>query len=205
MEKQENLSKERIEEKKEDTARHKTDYRLLSTIVMSIFVVFVIGWSICHTVRDINQQATANQAAGEKKTKAQEKQNVGKDLDVDALVRDLLGKVIFDTELKKLDDTVAEGMITAESGTKLQVYMGNGSFADEIVIMTAKNEADAKKNQENAKTHLEEMKTMFQDYIPKEAKKIEDAISIQSGNYVIVCITSDVNTADKIIKSAINQ
>ena len=83
--------------------------------------------------------------------------------------------------------------------------MGNGSFADEIVIMTAKNEADAKKNQENAKTHLEEMKTMFQDYIPKEAKKIEDAISIQSGNYVIVCITSDVNTADKIIKSAINQ
>ena len=199
MEKQENLSKERIEEKKEDTARHKTDYRLLSTIVMSIFVVFVIGWSICHTVRDINQQATANQAAGEKKTKAQEKQNVGKDLDVDALVRDLLGKVIFDTELKKLDDTVAEGMITAESGTKLQVYM------DEIVIMTAKNEADAKKNQENAKTHLEEMKTMFQDYIPKEAKKIEDAISIQSGNYVIVCITSDVNTADKIIKSAINQ
>lgn len=179
----------------------KTDYRLLLTAAMGVFVIAVMCWGVYGMIRDMNQTETVQT----EQTKVKKQKKTDKKLDENALITNLLKTVAFETELKKLDDSVAGGMIATEEGTKLQVYMGNGSYADEIIVMTAENEKAAQTNQENAKTHLDEMETMFRDYIPKEAKKIENAVRVRCGCYVIVCVTSDTDTAKKVIDAAIDQ
>ena len=81
--------------------------------------------------------------------------------------------------------------------------MGNGTYADSLIVMTAANESDAETDQKNVESYLEEMKKQFNDYIPEEVKKIENAVKVRCGCYVIVCITSDTDTAKKTIDSFI--
>lgn len=190
--------------KSERKAFMKPDFHMLFIGVMGVFVVFVMGWGICQTVKVIN---TADQTTEETvqpiKKIEDNSENAGKTFDVDELIQKILDHVAFEVELNKLDDTVAEGMVETTEGTRLQIYMGNGTFADELLVMTAKNETDAKKNREYAAAHLEETKSAFRAYLPKEAEKIENAVSIRCGCYVIVCVTSDYETAEQTINSMI--
>ena len=191
--------------KAKSNASLKPDFRLLFILVMTIFVLFVMGWGACQRVKDINMAdriSAYNNDPGIKKVE-DNSQNAGKSIDMDALVKRVLDKVAFEAELNKLDDSVAEGMVETTEGTKLQIYLGNGTFADELIVMTAKNESDAKQNQESIKLHLADSKKSFENYNPKEAKKIEQAVSIRCGCYVIVCITSDYETAEETINAFI--
>lgn len=124
-------------------------------------------------------------------------------IDVDALAKKILDNVAFDVELDRLEDSVAEGMVQMSDGTKLQIYLGNGASADELVLMTATSEKNAEMNQKYIEEHLNEKKRQFQLYMPEQVKKIENAVKLRTGSYVIVCITSDVETAKKTITSFI--
>jgi len=188
-------------------AAGKPDMRLLVVSIMGIFMLAASGWGVTQMVRMLNtrgQMATYEEVQSIKKIEDNSK-NVGKTIDVDGLVEKILNKVVFDAELNKLDDSVAEGMVETTEGTKLQFYVGNGTYADELLIMTAKSEKDAKENQENAKAHLTETRQAFQDYIPKEAEKIDHAVSVRCGCYVIVCVTADYETAEKTINAVIQE
>ncbi len=203
--KQDTVKKE-AEKSTERPARAKVDVRTVLLGVFGIFIAFVMGWGVCQTVRSINTAGQMNVVTAEPIKKIEDNsRNEGKKIDVDALVEKVLDQVAFDAELNKLDDSVAEGMIETTEGTKLQIYMGNGTYADELLVMTAKSEADAKKNQEYAAAHLQEAKSTFRDYIPKEAKKVENALNIRCGCYVIVCVTSDYETAEQVINSVIKK
>lgn len=188
-------------------ASGKPDIRLLLISLMGIFVLGAMGWGICQHVKGINtrgEMTTYEAVQGLKKIE-DNTENAGKTIDVDKLIQKILDNVVFDAELNKLDESVAEGMVEITEGTKLQFYAGNGIYADELIVMTAKNEEDAKKNQENVKIHLSETKKAFQDYIPEEAGKIDNAVSIRCGCYVIVCITSDYEKAEKTIHAMIQE
>jgi hypothetical protein len=202
------MAEEKKEERKKNVrvAALKPDFHMLFIGVMGVFVVFVMVWGICQTIKAINTTAYPATATAQPVKKVEDNsKNAGKTIDVDKLIQKLLDKVVFETDLNKLDDSVAEGMVETTEGTKLQIYMGNGTFSDEILVMTAKNEEDAKTNQENASTHLQETKSAFQDYIPKQAEKINHAVSVRCGCYVIVCVTADYETAEETIQSIIQK
>ena len=40
----------------------------------------------------------------------------------------------------------------------------------------------------------------FQDYLPKEAKKIDDAVILQSGKYIVACVSGDKDMAGSVIR-----
>lgn len=188
-------------------AAGKPDMRLLVISMMGIFLLVTSGWGVTQMVKAVNtrgQMTTYEEVQSIKKIEDNSK-NVGKTIDVDGLIEKVLNKVVFEAELNKLDDSVAEGMVQTTEGTKLQFYVGNGTYADELLVMTAKSEKDAKENQENAKMHLTETRQAFQDYIPKEAEKIDKAVSIRCGCYVIVCVTADYETAEKTINAVIQE
>ena len=42
-------------------------------------------------------------------------------------------------------------------------------------------------------------KAAFENYAPKEMEKLNKAIIFQKGNYVVVCITDDVDNAQKVL------
>lgn len=168
--------------------------------VMAVFVVFAAGWGICQLVRTINlgeEQQNMIMQPGEQVV--DNSANAGKTIDVDKLVTRVLDNVTFEAELNPLEDSVAFGMIDTAEGTDLRIYMGNGTYSDELVVMTALSEADAEQNQKSAETHLSEMQKQFNDYIPKEAKKIDSAVRVRCGCYVVVCVTNDTETAKKTI------
>ncbi|MCI8379578.1 MAG: DUF4358 domain-containing protein [Lachnospiraceae bacterium] len=191
--------------KADSVKKVRMDLRLLFLSVMGLFIVVIFGWGICQSIKEINTKEKIMEYRGTEGIKKVEdnSRKAGETIDVEALVKKVQDKVIFEAELNKLGDSVAEGMIETAEGTNLQIYVGNGTYADELIIMTAKNESDAKQNQESVKTHLSETKKAFEDYLPEEAKKIEKAVSIRCGCYVIVCVTADYETAEKTINAFI--
>lgn len=203
----EEIPEEQVEEEKKDRAFARPDMRLLLLGVMGIVLLFSIGWGICQMVREINTRgevATYEEIQSIKKVEDNSR-NEGKTIDVEQLIQKVLDNVAFEAELNKLDDSVAAGMVETAGGTKLQFYVGNGTYADELLVMTARNEEDAKRNQENAKVHLSETKEAFQHYIPKEAEKVDKAVSIRCGCYVIVCVTADYEKAEQVINDIIQE
>lgn len=174
-------------------------YRFYACILMAVFVIFVMGWGICQLVRAINTGEEQKILVQPGEQVVDNSANAGKTIDVDKLVDTVLDSVDFEAELNLLDDSVASGMIETAEGTDLRVYMGNGTYADELVVMTALSEKDAQQNQKNAEAHLAEMQKQFNDYLPREAKKIDNAIQVRCGCYVVICVTNDTETASKKI------
>lgn len=193
--------------KAEKTPRQKQEERrFFCTVFMAVCVLFLAGWSVCQMIKNINSGAQVISLSGQPNEVVEDNsQNEGKKIDVNKLAEKVLNNVSFDVELNKLSDSVAEGMISTTEGTSLQVYIGNGAYADELIIMTALNEEDAKTNQENVETHIREIRKQFNDYKPDQVKKIDNAVQIRSGCYVIVCVTSDADTAKKTIEAFMKQ
>ena len=162
---------------------------MVTIMFVMVIVIFILG-SI-QLFRDIAKQNTSNTAKTEKVY--DNSKNAGKTLDVDA------------SDLEKLDDSVANGMVKTATGTKLQIYLGNGTYADELIVMTGKSEKDARENQQHVRKHFEDMKKSFEDYLPNEAKKIDKAVIIRCGSYLIACVTSDYEKAKDVITKAIKE
>lgn len=122
-------------------------------------------------------------------------------LDTGALASTVIKKVDFDTKLEKMDDSVAQSMITTSSeNTRTELYMGEGTSADELLIVTVEDEDQMDQEIENVQKHLTDMRQSFQDYLPKEAKKIDDAVILQSGKYIVACVSGDKDTAGSVIR-----
>lgn len=122
-------------------------------------------------------------------------------LDTKAFASTVIKKVAFDTKLEKMDDSVAQSMITtASEDTSTELYMGEGTSADELLIVTVEDESQMDQEIENVQKHLTDMQQSFQDYLPKEAKKIDDAVILQSGKYIVACVSGDKDTAGSVIR-----
>ena len=100
-----------------------------------------------------------------------------------------------------MEDSVAQSMITtASENTRTELYMGEGTSADELLIVTVEDEDQMDQEIENVQKHLTDMRQSFQDYLPKEAKKIDDAVILQSGKYIVACVSGDKDTAGSVIR-----
>lgn len=209
---------------KKDTARTQQPsasegYRFLIVAGMCVFVLFVMIWSFTQTVKGINLEKNRTVSAGVEQAEDRQKDGdgqventekpeegkagSGKDIDMEALAKKLIKEVGFETKLAKIDDSVASGMISVEDGTELNIYMGNGSSADELILMKAGNELAAEENMKSAEAHLKELQQSLADYLPEQAKKIDSAVKVQSGDYVFICVTADTEKAKKIINNAV--
>lgn len=190
-------------------------YRFPIVAGMCVFVIFVMIWSFTQTVKGINleknsptgsEPSASQQTEQPKEDEAEPKKEEvksGKDINMAALAKKLIKGVSFETKLAKLDDSVASGMIATADGTELMIYMGNGSSADELILMKAGSESAAEENMGNAEAHLKELQQSLADYLPEEAKKIDSAVKVQSGAYVFVCVTADSEKAKKLINNAV--
>lgn len=69
--------------------------------------------------------------------------------------------------------------------------IGDVALADELVIMKAK-EGDTAALEKGAKARLQSQKESFQDYIPEQCKRLDDAQIIVKGDYVMYVCCDDV-------------
>lgn len=123
-------------------------------------------------------------------------------VDTAALTTSLTSDISYDNELSELSEDDITNYVTVEDGVKGVMYMSSGSTAEEVAVFTAPDEATASTMKNNVQEFLNDQKTSFEDYIPEEAQRIDDAVLVVKGNYVILCVSGDSDKAQEIIDNA---
>lgn len=131
----------------------------------------------------------------------------GKEYDLDEvqLADKLLSEVNFDCELYQVQEESVDNFVTLEGAEKKIMYMGSGSYADSFGIFRLDSVESAKAASDSVTSYLADLQDSFKDYIPKEADKVQNAITVQKGKYVIFCITSDGENAAAIIEDSFTE
>lgn len=126
-----------------------------------------------------------------------------KAVDTAALASSLLNDISYDEQLVQLDKEDITNYIDLEDNVEVQMYMSSGSTAEEVAVFTAKDKEGARRQKENVQSFLDDQRDSFSSYIPQEAKRIEDAVLVAEGNYVILCVSGHSEEAQVIIDQAL--
>lgn len=171
-------------------------------ILMSVAVLAISVWAFMQSIHvDAGEGVVQTTLSGGGIADTKETESQTEDVDVEALVLAVLEGVSFDTELAEQDAAVVDSMVMkAVEDTEVKLYIGDGTCADELLIIAAADTDSAKQEIESVQQHLTDMQQSFRDYLPKEAKKIDDAVILQKGRYIIACVCGDREQAKKIIE-----
>jgi hypothetical protein len=171
-----------------------------AVVVMAGIVLGISLWAFIMSLHtEASGGVTDKSTVGDSTTQASGE--TGDALDVEAIAAAAMEEISFDTELTRMQDSVVESMIsTASEDTRVDLYMGEGTCADELLFVTVADDSDLDGEIEVVQNHLAEMQQSFQDYLPKEAKKIDDAVLLQKGRYIVACVSGDRDKAKKVLK-----
>ena len=161
--------------------KRKKLFMVLMTLIIATGIIFAAGCS-----------SDSTESNGDKEIS----------VDTKALAADIVAKVKFVATMNEIDSELLDINYTVEEGTTGVSYKAGGQVADEVTIFTAKDEESAKKMLDNVKEYIDEQKDIFVSYAPAEVAKLEKAIAIQKGKYVVFCVTADVENAKTIINKA---
>lgn len=124
-------------------------------------------------------------------------------IDINKLSQDIIENIEFEDELNKMDKETVSKLYDINTFTSQSVYMSSGATAEEIAIFEFENKDECIIALEKAKKRIDEQKQNFKDYMPKEIKKIENAIIKNKNNYLIVCITDNQEKVEKVLNKYI--
>ena len=127
------------------------------------------------------------------------------EVDTEALASSLASDITYSEELSQISESDISSYITMQDDVKGIMYMSSGSTAEEVAVFTAPDEATAATMKENVQEFLDDQKTSFEDYIPEAAQRVENAVLVEKGNYVVLCVSDDSDKAQDIIDKALNK
>ena len=163
--------------------------RFLIVFIMALFTSAVFIWAIGGLIGNLNKKSPMQGESNDDIISDKTISEVNK-IDSEKLAENILSKVKFDTELKRIDSSVAEGMIKTDKESELNIYMGSGNFSDELIIVRSADEEKAEKDQKVVEDYLKDMRKSFEAYIPEQAKKISDARITYFTGASIICLLS---------------
>ncbi|HIY21132.1 MAG TPA: DUF4358 domain-containing protein [Candidatus Flavonifractor merdigallinarum] len=91
--------------------------------------------------------------------------------------------------------------IDANNVTDSAVYTSLTAGAEEIAVLTLKDEDTAKQAMEALRDRVSEQTEALKDYQPEEVGKLDKAILDQKGNSVLLVVANDADAAQKVLKS----
>lgn len=114
----------------------------------------------------------------------------------------LLSMQLFEDELAPVESSFSEMLmnITASDYKTALIYMGSGATAERLAIFEAADSDAAKTLTQKCNDHVQEQITAYADYMPKEVDKLEHALVLSKGNYVILCVAGNYEEAEKAIQ-----
>ena len=125
--------------------------------------------------------------------------NKGITIDINELSKDIIENIEFEDELNKTDNETASKLYDINNFTSQSVYMSSGATSEEIAIFEFEDKEACKVALEKANKRIEEQKQNFKDYMPKEMKKLENAMIKNKNQYLIVCITNHPEDVGRIL------
>ena len=133
-------------------------------------------------------------------------QNSGKTITAatDEVAQSLQESLSFEYELSKLSDDAANRLYSLDGNIleEQAVYVGvGGALADEVSVWRVKDEKDAATVKEAAEKRVENQEASFENYVPEEMPKLENAVITVDGDTIILCVSSDSDKAKEVIAS----
>lgn len=119
-------------------------------------------------------------------------------IDIETLLKDIIQNVKFEDEMNEANKEIVQKLYNIDNCVSQKVYISSGATAEEIAIFEFQNKDEVNNALEKANTRIEAQKENFENYVPKEINKLENAIIVKKDRYLIICITEDEN-AQKII------
>ena len=100
------------------------------------------------------------------------------------------------------DDNAAELLayvsdIDYEKVSNFFVSYSKEGLADEIVVISVKDEADVHVAKESLQKHLEHRKNLFANYAVEQASRLDSAVLKVSGRYVVLIIADEYSKIEK--------
>ncbi len=125
-----------------------------------------------------------------------------KDLNLDELATSLLTEVTFKYDMEKLDTDTALGLYSASAAdiSYVCMYSAGGASADEIAIFKANSDDATARIYSAAEMRIESQTTSFVDYVPEEVPKLNDAVLLRSGQYIVLCVSETPDAANQIVQ-----
>ncbi|BCJ95963.1 hypothetical protein acsn021_35320 [Anaerocolumna cellulosilytica] len=133
------------------------------------------------------------------------KKNENVAVDVKQLGTNLVTEITYEDELSEIDLDTAKNIYEVEEAeiTDYSIYVSSGATAEEIAVIGCKDSNSVKIVEEAFETRVENQKTSFQDYVPEELKKLDKAVIIKKGNYVVFSVSNDDTKAKDIINNSL--
>ena len=82
------------------------------------------------------------------------------------------------------------------------VYMSTAASACEVAVIQCKDSSYVSEVQDLLQTRVDNQTTLYSSYNATETQKLEAAILRTSGNYVVLCVCDDTETAENILSEA---
>lgn len=123
------------------------------------------------------------------------------DIDVSAVLDALLTQVQYDTALTDVGDDTRYYFPNLPENSEIQYYLGNGYYADEVLVLTLARESDGEAAMEIVDNHIQELRKQYENYIPEEAEKIDQAVLCSTDRCIFLCITADYKTANHVLEA----
>ena len=112
-------------------------------------------------------------------------------------------EITYTDTLSEMDDSLMDYLYpdidSADVSEKI-IYISSGSTAEEIAAFQAVDEKAAERIEEGLKKRIEQQTESFTDYVPEEVKRLEDAVLVRNGSYVILSVSGDPDKAKDILK-----
>lgn len=121
----------------------------------------------------------------------------------EALFQVLLEKVSFASPLTNVGEDAPLYFPQLPTGAEAILYTGSGYYADRLALLTLSNAQDIKLAEASVQEHLQQLRSQFQNYIPEEVFKVDEAVIWSQGCYMILCVTGDYENAQQIVDNAV--
>ena len=126
-------------------------------------------------------------------------------IDIDAVAKSIYEGVKFDDELAKLDSEAVKYLYGIEDGISAVVYIGSGATAEEIAVFDAGDDAGGEMLQKTVEKHITDQIESYRNYVPAEVARLEKAVIVREGRYVLLCVTDDTAAAKGIMETAVGK
>lgn len=116
-------------------------------------------------------------------------------IDMNSVSKNLLENIAFKDALELVDSDIITMYYEIPENTEYVLYMGSGATAEELAIFKLDDKNKIDEMIKNIKKHIDNQILQFEDYNNEELKKLENSVIEVKDNYVILCITDDIENA----------
>ena len=125
------------------------------------------------------------------------------ELNIDEFGEELYSAGTFGETLYALDESVAQGIYGINADTRCWVRAGTGATAEELAVFEAKDADAAAALVEKLQAQNADRIENYADYIPAEVPKLENAVILSGGRYVVLCVATDASAVRELAEKTL--